>query len=132
MPKKGTIPHFFTSIKQHGALLAKGRILGIQFDTLFTDNLYFDISRYAIDMAMKLKKGLMEHGYTFYLDTPTNQQFVVLDDSQLAALNGRVSYSFWEKLEDGRTVVRFASSWATLEEDVDELLEILGQVSRNV
>ena len=66
----------------------------------------------------------MEHGYTFYLDTPTNQQFVVLDDSQLAALNGRVSYSFWEKLEDGRTVVRFASSWATLEEDVDELLEI--------
>ena len=81
-------------------------------------------------MAMKLKKGLMEHGYTFYLDTPTNQQFVVLDDSQMAALNGRVSYSFWEKLEDGRTVVRFASSWATLEEDVDELLELLGQVSR--
>ena len=121
-----------TSIKQHGALLAKGRILGIQFDTLFTDNLYFEISRHAIDMAMKLKKGLMERGYTFYLDTPTNQQFVILDDRQLAALDGRVSYSFWERLEDGRTVVRFASSWATLEEDVDELLEILGQVNKNV
>lgn len=132
LPKSGMIPHFFTSIKQHGALLAKGRILGIQFDTLFTDNLYFEISRHAIDMAMKLKKGLMERGYTFYLDTPTNQQFVILDDRQLAALDGRVSYSFWERLEDGRTVVRFASSWATLEEDVDELLEILGQVNKNV
>lgn len=131
-PRSGMIPHFFTSIKQHGALLAKGRILGIQFDTLFTDNLYFEISRHAIDMAMKLKKGLMERGYTFYLDTPTNQQFVILDDRQLAALDGRVSYSFWERLEDGRTVVRFASSWATLEEDVDELLEILGQVNKNV
>lgn len=132
LPRSGMIPHFFTSIKQHGALLAKGRILGIQFDTLFTDNLYFEISRHAIDMAMKLKKGLMERGYTFYLDTPNKSAVCYLDDRQLAALDGRVSYSFWERLEDGRTVVRFASSWATLEEDVDELLEILGQVNKNV
>lgn len=132
LPKPGLIPHFFTSIKQHGALLAKGRILGIQFDTLFTDNLYFKIARHAIDMAMKLKRGILEKGYTFYLDTPTNQQFVVLDDSQLAALSEKVSYSFWEKQPDGRTVIRFATSWATREEDVDVLLEILGQVNGNV
>lgn len=132
LTKSGVIPHFFTSIKQHGALLAKGRILGIQFDTLFADDLYFKISRHAIDMAMKLKKGLLERGYTFYMDTATNQQFVLLDDSQLEALNGKVSYSFWEKRPDGRTVVRFATSWATREEDVEELLEILGQVSMDV
>ena len=83
-------------------------------------------------MAMKLKKGLLESGYTLYMDTATNQQFVLLDDSQLEALNGKVSYSFWEKRPDGRTVVRFATSWATREEDVDELLEILGQVSMDV
>lgn len=132
LPKSGWIPHFFTSIKQHGALLAKGRILGIQFDSLFTDNLYFEISRHAIDMAMKLKKGLLERGYTLYMDTVTNQQFVLLDNSQLEALAGQVSCGFWEKRPDGRTVVRFATSWATREEDVDELLEILGQVSRDV
>ena len=132
LTKSGVIPHFFTSIKQHGALLAKGRILGIQFDTLFTDDLYFKISRHAIDMAMKLKKGLLERGYALYMDTATNQQFVLLDDSRLEALNGKVSYSFWEKRSDGRTVVRFATSWATREEDVDELLEILGQVSMDV
>lgn len=132
LPEPGRIPHFFTSIKQRGALLAKGRILGIQFDTLFTDNLYFEISRHAIDMAMKLKRGLLGAGYSFYLDTPTNQQFVILDDRQLAALDGRVSYSFWEKRPDGRTVVRFATSWATQEGDVDALLKILEQVSRDV
>ena len=132
LPKSGLIPHFFTSIKQHGALLAKGRILGIQFDSLFTENLYFEISRHAIDMAMKLKKGLLERGYTLYMDTVTNQQFVLLDNSQLEALTGQVPCGFWEKRPDGRTVVRFATSWATREEDVDELLEILGQVSRDV
>lgn len=132
LTKPGVIPHFFTSIKQHGALLAKGRILGIQFDTLFTDDLYFKISRHAIDMAMKLKRGLLEKGYTFYLDTVTNQQFVILDDIQRTALDGKVSCSFWERLADGRTVVRFATSWATREEDVDELLRILGQVKMDV
>lgn len=132
LTKPGAIPHFFTSIKQHGALLAKGRILGIQFDTLFTDGLYFKISRHAIDMAMKLKRGLLEKGYTFYLDTVTNQQFVILDDMQMTALDKKVSYSFWEKLADGRTVVRFATSWATREEDVDDLLRILGQVKMDV
>ena len=82
IPKKGLIPKFFTTIKQHGALLAKGRLIGIQFDTLFTDGLYQEISAHAIRMAEKLKKALMEKGYTMYLDSPTNQQFVLLDNKK--------------------------------------------------
>lgn len=124
-PKAGYIPRFFTTIKQHGALLAKGRILGIQFDTLFTDDLYFKISRHAIDMAMKIKKGFLEKGYTFYMDTVTNQQFVILDDAKIEELSDKVTFEFWEKLPDGRTVVRFATSWATKESDVDALLALI-------
>lgn len=124
-PKAGYIPYFFTTIKQHGALLAKGRILGIQFDTLFTDDLYFKISRHAIDMAMKIKKGFLEKGYTFYMDTVTNQQFVILDDAKIEELSDKVTFEFWEKLPDGRTVVRFATSWATKESDVDALLALI-------
>ena len=108
-----------------GALMAKGRILGIQFDTLFTDDLYFKISRHAIDMAMKMKQGFLEKGYALYLDSMTNQQFVVLEPEKLKALSEKVTFGFWENLEDGRTVVRFATSWATLETDVDALLALI-------
>ena len=82
-PKNNTPKHFLTRIKQHGALLAKGRLLGIQFDTLFTDDLYFVLSRHAIDMAEHLKEGLLEKGISFYLESPTNQQFLLLTDEQL-------------------------------------------------
>lgn len=123
--KKNTIPHFFSIIKQHGALLAKGRLLGIQFETLFTDDLYFKIARHAIDMAMKLKKGFADKGYRFFMDTVTNQQFIVLDDAQLEKLSKVAVFEIWEKLEDGQTVVRFCTSWATREEDVDALLAVI-------
>ena len=119
------IKHFFTIIKQHGALLAKGRLLGIQFDTLFTDNLYFDISKHAINMAMKIKEGFMQKGYQFYLDSSTNQQFIILQNEKMEALSKDVSFSFWEKLNDNYTVVRFATSWATKEDDVDALIQLL-------
>lgn len=125
LPKKDRIPHFFTMIKQRGALLAKGRVLGIQFDTLFTDGLYFKISRHAIEMAMKMKRGFLEKGYELYLDSMTNQQFVVLEPEKIKELSEKVTFGFWENLKDGRTVVRFATSWATREEDVDALLELL-------
>lgn len=124
-PKPGTVPHFFTIIKQRGALLAKGRILGIQFDTLFENGLYFKIAGHALKMAMKLKKGFLEKGCELYLDSVTNQQFVILDENRRRELSEKVSFGFWEKLSDGRTVVRFATSWATMEEDVDQLLELL-------
>lgn len=125
-PKKELVPrHFFTTVKQHGALLAKRRLVGIQFDTLFTDNLYMEISRHAIKMADVLKKGVQEKGYSFYLDSPTNQQFVILENEKLEALKKEVSFSVWEKLGDARTVVRFATSWATKEEDLKALLDLL-------
>ena len=125
IPKKGLIPKFFTTIKQHGALLAKGRLIGIQFDTLFTDGLYQEISAHAIRMAEKLKKALMEKGYTMYLDSPTNQQFVLLDNKKKKELLEQVDFDFFENYDSEHTVMRFITSWATREEDVDRLIEIL-------
>ena len=119
------LEHFFTVIKQQGGLLAKGRLLGIQFDTFFTDGLYFKIGRHAIAMAEKLKKGFLEKGYTLYLDSPTNQQFFVLENQEMARIAKFASFSFWETQDDEHTVVRFATSWATREEDVEELLRRL-------
>ena len=120
MPK-----HFTTMVKQHGALLAKGRLLGVQFDALFTDNLYFDIAKNAIYMAELLKKGLADKGYKFYLDSPTNQQFIILENSKMNELSKYVRFSFWEKYNDSHTVVRFATSWATKREDVESLIALL-------
>lgn len=125
IPKKNRIPHFFTMIKQHGALLAKGRLLGIQFDTLFTDGLYQKIGEHGVRMAMKLKKALLEKGYELYVDSMTNQQFVILENTKKQELLENVHFEFWENLDDSRTVMRFATSWATSEEDVDRLIALL-------
>ena len=123
--KSATPKHFMTTVKQHGALLAKGRLLGIQFDTLFTDNLYFSISRHAIEMAELLKIILSEKGYCFAWESFTNQQFIVLENKQMEQLKEKVGFSFWEKSDSNHTVVRFATSWSTKEEDVEKLREIL-------
>lgn len=125
IPQKGLIPKFFTMIKQHGALLAKGRLLGIQFDTLFTDDLYYKISRHAILMAEKLKKALQENGYQMYLDSPTNQQFVILENDRKEELLKQVNFDFFENYDETHTVMRFVTSWATREEDLEELIRIL-------
>ncbi len=120
MPK-----HFLTRVKQHGALLAKGRLVGVQFDALFTDDLYKEIGKNAIETAAVLKKGLQEKGYKFLLDSPTNQQFIILEDSKMEELRKEVQFSFWEKADDTHTIVRFATSWATRMEDVQKLLSLL-------
>ena len=117
--------HFLTTVKQHGALLAKGRLLGLQFDTLFTGGLYFEVSRHAIAMAQRLKEGFQKRGYTFYLESPTNQQFVVLENQEMERLKKKVRFGFWEKLDESHTVVRFATSWATKPEDVETLMGLL-------
>ena len=117
--------HFVTQIKQHGALLAKGRLLGIQFDTLFTDDLYFKISEHAIRMAAKLKQLFTEKGYRFYLDSPTNQQFIILENEKLQELSAKVDFSIWEKQDEKHTVVRFATSWSTQEADIEYLSTLL-------
>ena len=112
-------------IKQHGALLAKGWLLGLQFDTLFTDDLYFQISKNAIDMAELLKERLREKSYEFFLDSPTNQQFIIVDDDRLKELEEHVGYSFWEKYDETHTVIRLATDWATTKENIDTLMEFL-------
>lgn len=120
--KKNMPKHFVSTIKQHGALLAKGRLLGIQFLALFSDNLYFDISRHAVEMAQLLKDGFIEKGYQTLIDSPTNQQFIILENSKLEVLQEQVRFSVWEKHDDTHTVVRFATSWATKRESVELLL----------
>lgn len=123
--KKNTPKHFVSQVKQHGALLAKGRLLGVQFDALFTDDLYFRIGKYAVEMAEKLKAVFKNKGYKFFLESPTNQQFIILENSKLKELEKNVVFSFWEKLDENHTVVRFATSWSTTIEDLDALEKLL-------
>ncbi len=123
---RGNMPkQFLTLVKQHGALLAKGRLLGIQFDTLFTDNLYTEISKNAIELAELLRGILKKKGYKMYLETPTNQIFVVLENEKMRKLSEQVKISFWEALDENHSVVRFATSWATTKEAVERLEELL-------
>ena len=123
--KNNTPAHFLTQIKQHGALLAKGRLCGVQFDALFTDELYKETGRNAIETAALLREGLRKTGYTFYNSSPTNQLFLVMENSRLEELKNHVVYSFWEKADDTHTVIRFATSWATSRGDVEKLLSLL-------
>lgn len=120
-----TPKHFFSKIKQHGALLAKGRLLGIQFDTLFTDDLYFRISAHAIRMADRLRELFQALGFRFYLETVTNQIFIILDNRLYRKLAEQVRFGFWEQYDETHTVVRFATGWATREESIDQLAIIL-------
>lgn len=120
-PRGNAPKHFYTITKQHGAMLAKGRVLGIQFDTLFTDNLYFEISRHAIDMAMQLKELLRQKGCTFFIDSPTNQQFIVLENKKIEELGKHVAYDPWDRVDSDHTAIRLATSWATQPEQLEEL-----------
>ena len=123
--EENLVPHFFTLIKQSGALLAKGWLLGLQFDTLFTDDLYFKISDNAILMADKIEKIFIDKGYQIFMNSPTNQKFIVLENSKMQELKKSVTFSYWQKFDENHTVVRFATSWATTQEQVDELLNLL-------
>ena len=125
IPKHGFVPHLFTMIKQHGALLAKGRITGIQFDTLFTDDLYYKIGENAIAAAGRIRKALLEKGYELAFPSPTNQIFPVLEMDQATVLLKKAELGFWENLEKGRTIFRIATSWATTQEDVNRLIALL-------
>ena len=122
-PKRS--PHFFTIMKQHGALLAKGRLLGIQFETLFTDDLYLHIGENAIRAADTIRAFLASHGYEQYFTAPTNQIFIVLDNTRYAELSKKITFGFWEKKDDSHTVVRIATNWATTQENVEKLLQAL-------
>lgn len=132
--RPGLDDHFFTLMKKRGALLAKGRFLGLQFDVLFEQEegpdgtlalRYENAGRHAVELAQRLVDGFRAKGYELHLASPTNQQFVVLDDAARERLARHASFGFWERTPDGRTVVRFATSWATRPEAVDELLALL-------
>ncbi|MCQ2512070.1 MAG: beta-eliminating lyase-related protein [Lachnospiraceae bacterium] len=123
---KKNMPHRFnTRVKQHGAMVAKGRLLGLQFDTLFTDDLYLKIGKHAIDTAARLKEGFKEKGYEFFIDSPTNQIFVILSNEKKKELEEKVVFGSWANLDGNRTAVRFCTSWGTSMEDVEKLIEIL-------
>lgn len=117
--------HFLTTIKQNGALLAKGRLLGVQFDTLFTDGLYFEISKNAIEKAEALKLVFKEKGYKFFIDSPTNQQFIILSDAKIEELREKVGFEIWERCDETHQAVRFATSWATTDEDIEYLKSVI-------
>jgi len=123
---KGNTPkHMITQIKLHGALLAKGRLLGVQFGALFTDDLYMKMGKNAVDMANIIKEDLRSKNYQLYMANPTNQIFVIMENSKLEAFGKEVAYGFWEKYDDNHTVIRIATSWATTKEDVNELRKVL-------
>ena len=109
-------------IKRGGGMLAKGRLLGIQFDILFTEGLYFEISKHADNLAMRLKEAFIKKGYPLRYDSYTNQQFPILPDEHLDKLKEKYAYGFWEKIDDAHSAVRFCTSWATREEAVEELI----------
>ena len=123
--KNNTPKNFVTRIKQHGALLAKGRLLGVQFDTLFSNDLYKRIGKYTVNLSEKLKNILHEKNYRFYIESPTNQQFIVIENIKMEELAKNVSFSFWEKYDEKHTVIRLATSWATTEKDLNELVKLL-------
>lgn len=125
IPQHDRIPHFFTIIKQHGALLAKGRILGIQFDELFRDDLYLHIGEPAICYAEKIKEALQQKGYQLYFDSPTNQIFIILDNERMDRLEAQVAFSFWETYDATHTIIRLATSWATQAGAVEKLIALL-------
>ncbi len=124
-PHGGMPSNFLTIVKQHGALLAKGRLLGVQFDTLFTDGLYWDISRNAVETADRIRAALTEKGYRLFCPNPTNQIFLVLENEQLKRLEEHATLGFMEKFDDTHTVMRICTSWATRSEDADALIALL-------
>lgn len=124
--KKDITPeHFTTTIKTHGGLLAKGYVLGAQFDAFFTDDLYFTLAKRAIDMAEILKEGLIKKGYNFYFDSPTNLQFVIMKNEDVEKLQENVRFSFKEKYDENHTIIRLVTDWSTKKEDVEKLLDLL-------
>ena len=117
--------NFFTIQKQHGALMAKARLLGAQFDALFTDGLYFDISRHAIDMAKRMRMMFEKKGYRLWIDSPTNQQFVIIGNDDVERLSRDVLFTHWGKADENHTVCRFVTSWATTDAELEQLQSLL-------
>ena len=100
-------------LKQHGGMLAKGRLLGVQFQAMLEDGLYFDLARRADRLALDLRRALEERGYAMLYDSPTNQQYPILPDELVEHLEADFAFSFWKKVDQDHTAVRLCTSWAT-------------------
>lgn len=120
---------FLTLAKQRGALMAKGKVLGLQFDTLFTNDLYINNGRHAIGMKNKMLDVLKKHNLEFFYESPTNQQFIILENTKLEELSKSVAVTIWEPYDDNHTVVRLVTSWSTTDEDISKLDEALGKLA---
>lgn len=124
-PHPERLPYFFELVKQHGALLAKGRLQGIQFETLFTDGLYQRIARHAVEQALRIRDAFVARGIRVAFPSPTNQQFFVLPNTLMDSLRQEVSFENWGPRGADETTVRFVTSWATTPEDVDHLIDLI-------
>ena len=117
--------HFFSIQKQHGAVIAKGALIGLQFDALFTNDLYFKLSEHAIKMAMLMKDIFKKKGYQLMVDAPTNQQFVIIDNAQVDKLSEKMLFTHFGQADKHHTICRFVTSWATTEEEIHEFERLL-------
>ncbi len=126
--KKGMIPRLTGQIKQHGALLAKGRLLGVQFQTLFTDHLYEKIGEPAIQSAAAIREELSARGFELSVHAETNQIFFAINNDLLEDLGRKVSYGFMEKIDDNRSMIRFCTSWSTTEEKTNALIRVIREM----
>jgi len=111
-------------------MLAKGRFLGIQFETLFKDGLYLEISRNAVSQAMRIKEAFQSAGCDFLYDSPTNQQFPIVNKAVRSELSKNYSFTIWKEMPGDKTAVRFVTSWATKEENVDTLVNDIKRICR--
>ena len=125
IPDPGLTGELFSIIKQRGAMLAKGRLLGLQFDTLFTDGLYERNGRNAIRTAEMLAEGLKAKGYSFLIPPQTNQLFVIMDNAGIGRMRKEVSFSLWEHIDADRSAIRLVTDWATSKADIEALLALL-------
>ena len=124
-PKKNLIPHFFTVIKQHGALLAKGRLLGVQFDALFTDGLYLRLGVPAVRAAERIRETLTDRGFPLCFGAPANQIFPVIENDKIERLAAQVDFSLWGPFDEARSIIRLVTDWAATAEATEALLAVL-------
>ena len=127
IPNAALAEDFAFHIKQRGAMLAKGRVLGIQFAELFRDNLYFDLTRHANQLANQLSSGILAAGHNLLADTETNQVFPILPDELISRLQQKFSFHTWGKTDANHSAIRLVTSWATDKAQVDAFLAELAE-----
>ena len=122
---RALLKNLFPLVKQHGALLAKGRLSGVQFEAMFTDGLYYAIGRHAVEQALRIREAFRTKGYEVVIESPTNQQFFRLPNEVIDRLRAEVSFDYWGARGETESIVRFVTSWSTSEEDIARLIELL-------